>query len=56
MMRSVSPSLLALMLVPALAMAKKQVQDSGSGCLQNLSVTGGFTSGKQFLARPNTKA
>ncbi|MGX9721218.1 hypothetical protein [Stenotrophomonas acidaminiphila] len=41
---------MALMLVPALAMAKKQVQDSGSGCLQNLSVTGGFTSGKQFLA------
>jgi len=41
---------MALMLVPALAMAKKPVQDSGSGCLQNLSVTGGFTTGKQFLA------
>ena len=41
---------LALMLVPSLALAKKEVFDSGSGCLQNLSVAGGFTSGKQFLA------
>lgn len=41
---------LALMLVPSLALAKKEVVDSGSGCLQNLSVAGGFTSGKQFLA------
>ena len=38
------------MMVPALAMAKKQVQDSGSGCLQNLAVSGNFSSGKQFLA------
>ena len=41
---------LALMLVPSMALAKKEVVDSGSGCLQNLQVAGGFTSGKQFLA------
>jgi hypothetical protein len=42
---------LAMALVPAMAVAaRKPVEDSGSGCLQNLSVTGGFSSGKQFLA------
>ncbi len=41
---------LVMLLVPGVALAKKEVVDSGSGCLQNLSVSGGFTSGKQFLA------
>ena len=42
---------LALLLAPSLAVAgKKQVEDSGSGCLQNLAVSGNFSSGKQFLA------
>ncbi|MBD9535604.1 MAG: hypothetical protein ACN6RG_11570 [Stenotrophomonas sp.] len=41
---------LAMMLVPTVAMAKREVVDSGSGCLQNLAVSGGFTTGKQFLA------
>jgi hypothetical protein len=41
----------AMLLAPSMAFAfGKPVQDSGSGCLQNLSVAGGFTSGKQFLA------
>jgi hypothetical protein len=42
---------LAMMLAPSMAVAaKKPVEDSGSGCLQHLSVTGGFATGKQFLA------
>ncbi|WP_293715443.1 MULTISPECIES: hypothetical protein [unclassified Stenotrophomonas] len=40
---------LMLLLVPTMALAKKEVFDSGSGCLQNMSVSGGFTTGKQFL-------
>ncbi|MCL7714911.1 hypothetical protein [Stenotrophomonas mori] len=42
---------LAATLAPSLALAARTpVVDSGSGCLQNLSVSGGFTTGKQFLA------
>lgn len=36
--------------VPGAALAKKEGVDPGSGCLQNLSLSGGFTSGKPFLA------
>jgi hypothetical protein len=42
-----------LLLMPAAAMAfgkKAPPEPSASGCIENLSVTGGFSSGKTFLA------
>ena len=43
---------IAVMLVPSWAMAARKpvVSDSGSSCLQNVQVSGGYSAGKQFLA------